>query len=290
MKSQARISATVSGRDISIRDVFTAKHFGEQMFDGKVDPVVMLDHFQMTGPTFEPHPHAGISAVTYVFEDSVGSHYNYDSLGNRGPIKPGALHWFCAGRGAVHTERPIGKDQGTHALQIFVNLPASKKMCQPFAVHAEPEDIPELSSEGVRVRAVVGESQGVRAAHTDLLPEPFTILDGFLEGTHSYEHDLPDGWNALVYVVSGDLKVVINGHSRELSAAGAVGVSSQSMSEAQAVKVRLVPQGTVHFIVLSGPALNEPMVKHGPMVMNTMQQIEERMASYARGDFGHLNS
>jgi hypothetical protein len=125
----------MASHDLVIGDFFRAKHFGEQEFNGLIDPVVMLDHFHMTGPTFDPHPHAGISAVTYVFEDATGAHVNYDSLGNRGPINPGALHWFAAGRGAVHTEQPEGDGRHVHALQIFVNMPASKKLNAPNAVH-----------------------------------------------------------------------------------------------------------------------------------------------------------
>ena len=159
MPNNVRVSTGIAGHSVVIGDAFRATHFDEQEFGGLIDPVVMLDHFHMTGPTFAPHPHAGISAVTYMFEDAIGAHVNYDSLGNHGPINPGALHWFAAGRGAVHTEQPEGDGRHVHALQIFVNLPAGKKLSAPYAVHVEANDIPEFNSPGVRVRVVTGSKQ-----------------------------------------------------------------------------------------------------------------------------------
>jgi len=66
MNKRVRVSQVIAGHDMTIRERFRATHFEEAMFDGLIDPVVMLDHFHMRGPTFAPHPHAGISAVTYV--------------------------------------------------------------------------------------------------------------------------------------------------------------------------------------------------------------------------------
>ena len=86
--SSLKISKPVAGHDMRIGSGFTAKHLPEDAFQGLIDPVVMVDHFHMTSPTFQPHPHAGISAVTYMFEDSTSPHVNYDSMGNNGPIQP----------------------------------------------------------------------------------------------------------------------------------------------------------------------------------------------------------
>lgn len=289
MHDGIRVSAPVSGRDMAIGDTFRALHFGEEMFDGLIDPVVMLDHFRMTAPTFEPHPHAGISAVTYVFEDSTGAHVNYDSLGNIGPIRPGALHWFAAGRGAVHTEQPEGKGLSVHALQIFVNLPASKKLDLPYAVHVEPSEIPEFRAAGVRVRVVTGQSNGVHAKHSAQLPEPFTLLDGFLASGASFEHALPVGWNAMVYVVSGKLRLQVGDQERTLDASLAGGVSVAMDAAQGGASIRLISDEQSHFAVLSGPAINEPLVKHGPFVMNTSDQINDRIRAYQRGELGSLD-
>jgi len=288
MNPFARISKVVAGHDMAIGDAFRAKHFEERAFDGLMDPVVMLDHFHMTGPTFAPHPHAGISAVTYMFEDAVGAHVNYDSLGNHGPIRPGALHWFAAGRGAVHTEQPEGENQHVHALQIFVNLPASKKFDAPYAVHAEPHEIPEFRTKGVRVRVASGSSNGVVAPHTQQLPEPFTLLDGFLWPSAEFSHDLPRGWSAMIYSVSGGLHVTVDENVRHLNEGEAVAVAFDEHATAEVIAVRLAAEGDSHFVVLSGPALHEPIAKHGPFVMNTREQLEDRIRAYQRGELGQL--
>ncbi|MFM0738181.1 pirin-like C-terminal cupin domain-containing protein [Paraburkholderia xenovorans] len=283
-----RVSPVIAGRDMNIGDTFQAKHFGEEMFGGLIDPVVMLDHFRMTGPTFAPHPHAGISAVTYVFEDATGAHVNYDSLGNHGPIGPGALHWFAAGRGAVHTEQPEGDGHHVHALQIFVNLPARRKFDPPYAVHVEPQDIPEFNAPGVRVRVVAGGSNGVSAAHTAQLPEPFTLLDGFLAASAAFSHDLGPGWNGMIYLVSGALRVEVAGVVRQLTAGAAVGIAVDKDATASGVAVRVVADEVSHFVMLSGPALYEPIAKHGPFVMNTREQLEDRIQAFQKGEFGQL--
>ena len=67
-----------------------------------LDPFLNVDHFRMSEPTFPPHPHAGFSAVTLMFEDSPGSFTNRDSRGDRSVIGPGALHWTQAGSGMMH--------------------------------------------------------------------------------------------------------------------------------------------------------------------------------------------
>lgn len=286
--TQLKISAPVHGQPLNIGSGFQAQHFGEQMFAGLIDPVVMVDHFHMTSSTFEPHPHAGISAVTYMFEDAASPHVNYDSMGNQGPIVPGALHWLAAGRGAVHTEQPEGVNPHVHALQIFVNLPASKKMQAPFAVHAEPADIPEYHAPGVRVRVAAGSSNGIHAAHTAALPEAFTLLDGFVEPGQRFAHVLESGWNAMLYAISGSLQLQAAGQTVDIPAGSAVGIGLDATAT-QAAELQLYAAAGCHFVLLSGPALNEPLVKHGPFVMNSSEEINDRIRAYQRGEFGQLS-
>ena len=281
MNQKSAFSAVVAGHEMRIGAGFTARHFAENDFQGMIDPVVMLDHFHMTAPTFEPHPHAGISAVTYVFEDSASPHHNYDSLGNRGPIHPGDLHWFVAGRGAVHTEQPEGEHPHVHALQIFINLPAAQKMIAPHALHVNAADVPVLRAPAVRIRVVAGESHGLAAPLR--LPQPFTLLDGFLEAGGTFEHAVPAGWHAMVYAVQGSLNLSMDAFScsQTLAEGHALGVAAAS-------SVRLTAAGPAHFVILSGPALREPMLKHGPLVMNNVEQMNDRLRAYRRGEFGQL--
>lgn len=282
------MTGVVKGQHIRIGSGFSAFHFGEDMFSGLIDPVVMVDHFEMTIPTFDPHPHAGISAVTYMFEDSTAPHVNYDSLGNHIPIEPGALHWLAAGRGAIHTEQPEGANPRVHALQIFVNLAADRKAIDPFAVHIEPQDIPELHGPGLRVRVVLGETSGIRQPATQALPEPFTLLDGFLSSNESFHHVVPAGWNAMVCLIDGQLTVDFGGRAIDLAPGEAIGVGRGPETDDGEGDLRLLADPTCHFVILSGRALKEPIVKNGPFVMNSREQMLATMTDYRLGHFGQL--
>lgn len=173
----------------------------------------MVDHFVMTAPTFEPHLHAGISAVTAMFEDSTGDFLNRDTLGQDVALKPGDLYWLAAASGAAHEERPADGAR-VHALQIFVNLPARLKKEPARSLHVLGGDVPTLEGQGYRVRVLLGRSgDAVGAGGT---PEEMTMLDGFLDRDAGFAHDLPEGRQAWIYAVSGRLIVRCDGADRVL--------------------------------------------------------------------------
>src|ERR1700743_2709297 len=101
-----RLGKVVSAIPHKIGNGFTAHHFSEEMFGGSMDPLVMCDDFVMTSPTFDPHLHAGISAVTAMFENSVGGFINRDTLGHNVTLNAGDLYWLAAASGAAHEELP----------------------------------------------------------------------------------------------------------------------------------------------------------------------------------------
>ena len=138
-----RLGETVLGEPHRIGSNFSAAHFSEEAFDGRMDPLLMVDHFVMTGPTFEPHLHAGISAVTVMFEDATGHFLNRDTLGRDVALEPGDLYWLAAASGAAHEERPA-EGARVHALRVFVNLPARLKAQPARALHVRAADIPSL--------------------------------------------------------------------------------------------------------------------------------------------------
>ena len=134
---------SVPGKPISIGNGFRALSFNHLQYDGDMDPLLMVDHFIMSEPTFGPHAHAGMSAVSILFEDSVGVFNNKDSLGNDINLKPGDLYWLKAASGAVHDEKPTPGSR-THALQVFVNLPARMKYDAPDSLHVPATSMPCL--------------------------------------------------------------------------------------------------------------------------------------------------
>src|ERR1700728_322079 len=111
-----------------------------------VGPFIFIDHM---GPAHNqnmdvpPHPHIGLSTLTYLFEGNI---IHKDSIGTDIEIKPGQVNWMTAGSGIVHSERTPGylrdKDKSAHGLQIWVALPEEFEQMAPSFVHVNEEDLP----------------------------------------------------------------------------------------------------------------------------------------------------
>jgi redox-sensitive bicupin YhaK (pirin superfamily) len=240
----------------------------------------MVDHFMMTEPTFEPHLHAGISAVTAVFEDSEGDFLNRDTVGRNIALEPGDLYWLAAASGAVHEERPA-RGARTHALQIFVNLPARLKREPARSLHVRAQEVPVLSAEGYRVRVVLGRSGDV--AGSDGTPEEMTMLDGCLDEGARFCHLLPVGRQAWIYTVTGNLQVRIQDEQRGVEAGAALAVEAGATTE-----IALHAGKRSHFVMMAATPIREPFVKHGPLVMSSAADVERTLADYAGGRFGRI--
>lgn len=115
----------------------------DQSLQPLLDPFLSVDHFYMSQPTFAPHPHAGVSAVTYLFDDSETGFINKDSLGHLLDILPGSLHWTRAAGGVMHDEAPQVNGRTAHGMQIFVNLRAAHRHDAPGIEHVVQADMPE---------------------------------------------------------------------------------------------------------------------------------------------------
>ena len=241
-------------------------------------PVTVLDDFRVRGQPFSPHPHAGFSAVTYVFEDSEGSLRSRDSLGNDVVVGPGGIVWTQAGSGVIHHEVPAD-DGELHGLQLFVNLSARNKLVEPRMLRLQGDEVPEWTNNaGDRVRVVVGAFED---RLSPLVPaEPFTFLDVQLRGGVPF--DLPASHNAVVYLVAG--AVALRAGNSERTVAGGHAIALHGSGGQVAIKA-LAPS---HVLVLSAPNLHEPMVVDGPFIMNEPAQIEAAFARYQAGTMGHL--
>ncbi|MCI4665898.1 MAG: pirin family protein [Neomegalonema sp.] len=257
---------------------FNALSFRHNQFEGLMDPLVMVDHFTMTEPTFGAHAHAGISAVSLLFEDSRGTFRNRDSLGNDIELAPGDLFWLKAARGAVHDEAPT-PGSATHALQVFVNLPARLKQDAPASLHVPAERMPVIVEEGCRARLMMGRSHGVRGAASPALP--MTILDVSLEAGGHFEHRPEDGAAAWIHAVSGAIEILIDGRKsfvRKREAVAAHGAREISLSAAARSQA----------VILSGQPVREPFVQKGPFVMSTSEELEATISAAAAGKFGSI--
>ncbi|ARP80057.1 pirin [Bordetella genomosp. 8] len=275
-----RLGAVVRGMPHRIGTGFSAYHFSEEMFGGRMDPLLMVDHFVMTAPTFEPHLHAGLSAVTALFEDSRGSFLNRDTLGRNIALGGGDLYWLAAASGAVHEERPADGAR-VHALQIFVNLPARLKAAPPRALHVQARSVPVLQGPGHRVRVVLGRSGD--AAGADGTPEEMTLLDGFLSPGGGYTHTLLEGRQAWVYAVSGAVAVHCHGETRMLDAGSATTVAAGALAD-----VTVASREAAHFVLLAGVPIRERFYKYGPLVMSSAAEVRRTLERYAEGGYGQI--
>lgn len=276
------LSAIIKGVGMSSGSGFTARGFRERQFDGLMDPLIMVDHFVMTEPTFGPHPHAGLSAVSLLFEDSEGRFHNRDSLGNNLDLLPGDLYWLKAARGVVHDEktRPGAR---THGLQFFVNLPARHKNDEPAALHVPAARMPLLEGEGYRLRVVLGEFDGVAGARPPSLP--LTLVDATLSAGAAIDHSLKPGLNTWLYVAAGELTLSAGGVSCTLVEGESLALRTISP---QALSVSIHADLDAHVVLIEAESLRECFVQKGPFVMSTLEDLARVNRDYANGLMGEL--
>jgi redox-sensitive bicupin YhaK (pirin superfamily) len=270
------------------RPEFRAYSLGRHNLGNGIDPFIQLDHFYMRAPIFAPHPHAGFSAVTYMFEDSAGSFQNRDSLGDRALIHPGDLHWTQAGSGLMHEEIPSPPDTLCHGAQIFVNLAAKHKWSQPVALHLDSAQVPESAIPGGgKVRVVVGAAFGLKSPLQPLTP--VTLLDVTLPPQGKIVHTLPSSQHAFVHVIQG---------SGEFGA-GRTTSSREALSRLETLDAALLEPGSetvtvqanelgLHYLLGAGEPLNEPIASQSPFVMNTAEEIQRAATAYQSGRMGRL--
>jgi redox-sensitive bicupin YhaK (pirin superfamily) len=247
-----------------------------------MDPYLMADHFHMSQPSFPPHPHAGFSAVTYIFDDAETGFKNRDSIGDATEIRTGDCHWTVAGAGVVHEEVPIENGKVAHGIQIFVNLAAKDKHMSPGSIHIDREAMPRLEqTSGARVKVGFGSyddgSQKFTAAKP--LPTDVTLLDVAIDAGKSFRYPVASGTNAFALVVRGSVRI-----------------GDESVNEAQAVafgreggELEVTADADSHIALFLGKPLDEPVVRHGPFAMTNQADIERAIADYQAGRMGSLS-
>jgi hypothetical protein len=246
-----------------------------------VDPFLLFDHFGSDDPRdylagFPMHPHRGIETVTYMLAGLVD---HKDSIGNAGTIGAGDVQWMTSGGGILHEEMPKPKDGRMEGFQLWVNLPARLKMSRPRYQEIPAATIPLVRRpDGVTVRVVAGESEGVKGPVTEIAADP-EYLDVTVPAGVEYVQPVPAGHAALAYVFEGD--VVFGGEGEQV-------VPSPRMvvfGDGDRVRAKAAGKRPVRFLLLSGKPLREPIARYGPFVMNTKEEIERALEDLRRGTF-----
>ena len=248
-----------------------------------LDPFLLFDHFGSDNPDdylagFPMHPHRGIETVTYMMAGLVD---HKDSLGNSGTVGAGDVQWMTSGSGILHEEMPRPKDGKMYGFQLWVNLPAKLKMSRPRYQDVPSARIPVVAREdGVRVRVIAGEVDGVRGAVTEIYADP-EYLDVSVPAGRSFAQHVPEGHAAFAYVFEGEgvFGDDGNGGGRKVPAPR---LAVFRDGDGVIVHAEDVP---VRFLLLSGKPLNEPIARYGPFVMNTKEEIAQALEDLRNGTF-----
>ncbi|XP_066385663.1 pirin-like protein isoform X2 [Miscanthus floridulus] len=240
-----------------------------------LDPFLLLDEFSVSKPAgFPDHPHRGFETVTYMLE---GAFTHQDFAGHKGTIKTGDVQWMTAGRGIVHSEMPAG-DGVQKGLQLWINLSSKDKVIEPRYQELESKDISRAEVDGVEARVIAGEALG--AASPVYTRTPTMYVDFTMRPGSRLHQPVPEGWNAFVYVVEGD------GVFGREKAAPTTAHHCLVLGPGDGLSVWNRSDRSLRFVLVAGKPLGEPVVQHGPFVMNSRAEIQQAMEDYYYGKNG----
>lgn len=244
------------------------------------DPFLMLDEAMVQRPGgFPTHPHRGFETVTYQLK---GTFCHEDFLGNKGILNEGDLQWMTAGRGILHSELPYDANPAV-GLQLWVNLPRKLKMCEPAYQELKASQVPHKSENGVHVKVIAGESMGVKSPVYTRTPTMY--LDFKLDPQASFTQPIPAGWNAFIYIVNGSGKFGPVGKQVEVLEKHTI-----LFGAGDAISFQNHKSNLLHFVLIAGQPLNEPIVQHGPFVMNTGEEINQAIDDFQSAQNGFENA
>lgn len=280
---------TLEGAGVHLHRVFG---FGDPSL---TDPFLMMDDFRNDRPDdykagFPWHPHRGIETITYVLAGTVD---HADSLGNAGTLGPGSVQWMTAGSGILHQEMPKGDTFGRmHGFQLWANLPASLKMTEPRYQDIVSAEIPEVGDDdGTVVRIVCGDYADRRGPVDGIAADP-RYLDVSVPPGRRKTIPVETTRHAFAYVFEGsgrfrgasDPRAVLTDIDGEERYTDAGNRSLVLFDRGDEVVVQAGPDG-MRFLLVSGRPLGEPVAWHGPIVMNTQEELRQAMTDLRQGTF-----
>lgn len=265
----------------------------------ELDPFLLFDDFRneveqdyIAG--FPWHPHRGIETITYVLDGTVS---HADSLGNTGDLNAGDVQWMTAGSGILHQEMPRGNKTGQmHGFQLWANLPASMKMTAPRYQDVAANDIPTvIDDDGTSVRIIVGAFWGKSGPVDGIAADP-QYLDIAVPAGVRKTFKVDTHKRTFAYVFAGA------GKFSDASAPTGVLLEKEVLGEelnirdmsgnrtlirfgtGEEVTVQAGDEG-IRFLLVSGAPIQEPVAWHGPIVMNTQEEIRQAFADLRSDTF-----
>lgn len=293
VSATTKAQPAIEGAGVHLHRVFG---FGDPSL---TDPFLMMDDFRNDDPRlyskgFPWHPHRGIETITYVLDGEVE---HSDSLGNKGRLGAGSVQWMTAGSGIVHQEMPFGNAKGQmHGFQLWANLPSSLKMTAPRYQDITGRDIPiEGDDDGTTVKVIIGSFWGKTGPVDGIAADPM-LLDVSIPAGRRKVLPVDTRSNALAYVFAG------SGTFRDAS--DPVGIKVEKEYRGQELNIRdmtgnrtLVRFGSgdeitvqagdegIRFLLMTGRPIQEPVAWHGPIVMNTQDELRQAFKELNNGTF-----
>jgi len=270
------------GNGFPVRTLFSYSTLGPM-----ISPFLLFDY---AGPMeFSPteqrhgvgeHPHRGFETVTIVYSGEVE---HRDSSGGGGKIGPGDVQWMTAASGLVHEEfhsRDFARRGGLlEMVQLWVNLPAKDKMSPPHYQSILSDQIPaiDLPNNQGKVRVIAGEFGGIAGPARTFTP--INVWDLRLTGNQPIDLAVPDGYNTLLAVLKGSVRV----NESEIIDTAEVGLFERAGDH---IRIGSAPDTIA--LLLCGEPIDEPIAGSGPFVMNTAEEIRQAMADYQSGKMGKI--
>jgi redox-sensitive bicupin YhaK (pirin superfamily) len=271
------------GDGFPVRTLFSYDNLGQH-----ISPFLLLDHAAPAEftPTTErrgvgQHPHRGFETVTIVYK---GELEHRDSTGSGGKIGPGDVQWMTAASGIIHEEfhsQEFARRGGTlEMVQLWVNLPAKDKMADAGYQTILDGDIPSLplKDNAGSLRLIAGEFDGHTGPARTFTP--VDVWDLRLNGGKLLTLDLHEGRNTALVVLRGTVQV----NGQELAREGQLVLFERSGHQ-----LSLEANDDAVVLLLSGEPIDEPIVGHGPFVMNSEQEIHQAFADFQSGRFGRMS-
>lgn len=270
------------GDGFPVRSLFSNASHGNH-----VSPFLLLDYAGPANftPTDKPrgvdtHPHRGFETVTIVYDGEVE---HRDSTGKGGVIGPGDVQWMTAAAGILHKEfhsEAFTRKGGTlEMVQLWVNLPAKDKNADPGYQTLLNSDIPsvDLPDGAGKLRVIAGNYDGKRGPAQTFTP--IEVWDVRLNRDGMASLTLPEGHTAAVVVLKGTVQVNGDAIARE---------AQLVLLGREGGEITLEANGDASLLVLGGEPIDEPVVMHGPFVMNTADEIRQAITDFQSGKFGDI--
>ncbi len=273
-----------------VGDGFRVHNFipGSRNLDMKrMDPFILMDYNSKF--YFPPskqqkgvgvHPHRGFETVTIAYKGKVAHH---DSSGGGGVIAEGDVQWMTAASGILHKEyheESFSKAGGDFQMvQLWVNLPAKDKMSKPKYQSITNTQMAKYTlpdNNGI-IEVIAGDYEGMKGSADTF--SPLHLLNARLNTGGKANFEFPENYNTALLVIEGSIRV----NDQET-----VPTDHLALFENKGTVFTLEATENTVVLILSGEPINEPVVSHGPFVMNTKQEIIQAIEDYNMGKFGYL--